>query len=82
MIDFNVIIINHCNYINLLRKLYMFRVENIIGFRYLALIITCTTDLLFLLIVTLYYNYITYKTLWVNLGMHAILLGNNMVTFQ
>ncbi|CAD8044644.1 unnamed protein product [Paramecium primaurelia] len=53
----------------------MFRVENIIGFRYLALIITCTSDLLFLFIVTFNYDFITQKTLWVNLGMHLILLG-------
>ncbi|CAD8053435.1 unnamed protein product [Paramecium sonneborni] len=53
----------------------MFRVQNIIGFRYLALIITCTSDLIFLFIVTFNYEFITWKTLWFNLSMHLILLA-------
>ncbi|CAD8061388.1 unnamed protein product [Paramecium sonneborni] len=53
----------------------MFRAQNIIGFRYLALIITCTSDLIFLFIVTFQYDFITFQTFWFNLSMHLILLA-------
>ncbi|CAD8056599.1 unnamed protein product [Paramecium sonneborni] len=52
----------------------MFRDQNIIDFRYLVLLLTCTTDLLFFMIETFKQEFHTKQAIWINFSMYIILL--------